>query len=199
MTGTDRRPGLRERKKARTRAAIRTTAMRLFLERGYDGTTVEQIAAEAEVSPSTFFRYFPTKERVVLADDLDDPTLAALADIPRDVPPVTAFRRAFEVVLSTMTAEQVEFELARSRLVFSVPSLRSAFVDELYRNIDLATTVVADRLDLPADDLRPRVLAGAMIGAVAAVVRTVPDDLRYAIRALELLEDALTGPTPTAG
>jgi AcrR family transcriptional regulator len=73
MLGSDEppRPGLRERKKAKTRAAIQEQAMRLFRERGYEATTVEQIAEAAEVSPSTFFRYFPTKEAVVMYDVLD--------------------------------------------------------------------------------------------------------------------------------
>ncbi|WP_374936808.1 TetR/AcrR family transcriptional regulator, partial [Streptomyces sp. Ru71] len=60
--------GLRERKKLRTGQAIRQAARRLIDERGYDNTTTEQIAAAAEVSPSTVFRYFPSKEHIVLTD-----------------------------------------------------------------------------------------------------------------------------------
>src|SRR6516164_11415484 len=88
------RPGLRERKKARTRAAIREHALRLFREQGYDATTVEQIAAADDVSPSTFFRYFPTKEDVVLQDGMDTRTMEALARQPRDLPPIAAVRSA---------------------------------------------------------------------------------------------------------
>ena len=65
------RPSLRERKKAQTRAAIQTHALRLFREQGYDATTIEQIIEAADVSETTFFRYFPTKEDVVLQDDFD--------------------------------------------------------------------------------------------------------------------------------
>lgn len=79
MTDPGARAGLREDKKARTRAAIRDHVMRLFRERGYAETTVDQIARAAEVSPSTFFRYFPTKETLVLADDHDPALVAAYA------------------------------------------------------------------------------------------------------------------------
>ncbi|MFC9790646.1 TetR family transcriptional regulator [Rhodococcus sp. NPDC127528] len=183
--------GLRERKKIKTRALIRAEAMRLFEEQGYESTTIEQIAEAADVSPSTFFRYFPTKERVVLVDDLDDPTIAALEKIPLDVPPLTAFRQAFEKTLSEMTEEQVEIELARSRLMFSVPALRAAFTVELYRSIDFAVEVLAERMGRSPDDTRLRVLVGAMTGAVLAMAGTAPQDLRYPIRALELLEAGL--------
>src|ERR1700744_6700684 len=92
--GQDQQPGLRERKKARTRASLREHALRLFREQGYQATTVEQIAAAAEVSPSTFFRYFPTKEDVVLNDDMDTRVLEALARQPAELAPLAAVRAA---------------------------------------------------------------------------------------------------------
>ena len=95
MTEVPVRPdGLRERKKAKTRAAIRQHALRLFREQGYSATTIEQIADAAEVSPATFFRYFPTKEDVVLQDDLDIVTLAALEAQPRELSPDRRVPRA---------------------------------------------------------------------------------------------------------
>ena len=90
----DRPDGLRERKKARTRAAIREHALRLFRENGYQRTTVEQIAAAAEVSPSTFFRYFPTKEDLVLQDDMDTRMIEAFERQPSDLSPLSAVRAA---------------------------------------------------------------------------------------------------------
>ena len=70
--------GLRDRKKIQTREAIRREAMRLIAVNGNANTTVEQIAEAAEVSPSTFFRYFPSKEMVLMANDLDLVTVEAL-------------------------------------------------------------------------------------------------------------------------
>ena len=95
--------GLRERKKARTRASLREHALRLFREQGYQATTVEQIAAAAEVSPSTFFRYFPTKEDVVLQDDMDARMVEAFARQPPDLAPVAAIRAAMREALSSFT------------------------------------------------------------------------------------------------
>src|ERR1700712_5144937 len=86
--------GLRERKKIRTRAAIRDNAMRLFREQGYTATTVDQIAEAADVSPSTFFRYFPNKEAVVLADDVDPLVIRALHDADPHLTPMAAVRQA---------------------------------------------------------------------------------------------------------
>ena len=86
--------GLRERKKAQTRAAIQRHALRLFREAGYSATTMEQIAAAADVSPSTLYRYFPTKEDLILTDDYDPLLAAAFRAQPPDLPILQAFRTA---------------------------------------------------------------------------------------------------------
>src|ERR1700735_5238989 len=99
--------GPRERKKARTRAAIREHALRLFREQGYHATTVEQIADAAEVSPSTFFRYFPTKEDVVLQDDFDILALAELEAQPPELSPVAGFRAAAAAARRQLAAEDI--------------------------------------------------------------------------------------------
>src|SRR5215472_5101695 len=103
-----RRSGLRERKKAKTRAAIQQQALRLFHEQGYAATTVEQIAAAVEVSPSTFFRYFPTKEDVVLYDDLDPLFFAAFEAQPPELTPIQAMRGALHLVFAGLSDEQMQ-------------------------------------------------------------------------------------------
>jgi AcrR family transcriptional regulator len=77
---------LRARKKQKTRESIQREAMRLFGKQGYDQTTVEQIAAAADISPSTFFNYFPTKEDVVLYDAYDPVLASLLLERPADEP-----------------------------------------------------------------------------------------------------------------
>jgi len=122
------KPGLRERKKARTRASIQEHALRLFREQGYEATTVEQIAEAAEVSPSTFFRYFPTKEDVVAYDALDPAVMASWRSQPPEMAPIPAIRRAMIEVFGSLTPDQVAEMMDRGRLLFSVPELRQAAI-----------------------------------------------------------------------
>jgi AcrR family transcriptional regulator len=162
--------GLRERKKAKTRAAIRDHALRLFEEQGYAATTVDQIAEAAEVSQSTFFRYFPTKEDVILTDDYDPLIVEAIKSQPPGVSPVKALLEAMRSVFLALSAEEWESERRRQRIFQSVPELRIRAMSQTVSAVDMLAGALAFRDGKPADDLVYRVIAGAMVGVVLAVV-----------------------------
>src|SRR5207245_11555285 len=105
-SSSDQRLGLRERKKLKTRKAIQENAFRLFAEQGYEATTVEQIAEAAEVSPSTFFRYFPSKEEVVLQDDFDPLIYEVLLAQPAELSPIEAVRQTVVSLVRTMPSDE---------------------------------------------------------------------------------------------
>jgi AcrR family transcriptional regulator len=161
--------GLRERKKARTRASIREHALRLFREQGYQVTTVEQIAAAAEISPATFFRYFPTKEDVVLQDDFDLITIAALTAQPPELSPIAAFRAAAASSLAAMTEADKDVFRETSRLTAQVPEIRARALDEFTRTIDGIAAALAGRVGRAPDNFAVRTLAGAIIGVITSV------------------------------
>jgi AcrR family transcriptional regulator len=166
------REGLRERKKARTRASLREHALRLFREQGYQATTVEQIAGAAEVSPSTFFRYFPTKEDVVLQDDMDTRLIEALEQQPPGLGPVAAARAAVRQMAASYTAADMDVLRETTALTLTVPEIRARALDELARAITVVAEAVAKRADRPADDLAVRAIGGAIIGVIMAI--TIP-------------------------
>ena len=161
--------GLRQRKKARTRAAIREHALRLFREQGYQATTVEQIAAAAEVSPSTFFRYFPTKEDVVLQDDMDTRVIAAFEQQPPGLGPVAALRAALREMTASLTAAEWEQVREAGMLQMTVPEIRARMLDDMNRLTHLMTEALARRTGRPPEDLAVRTLAGAVFGVMMSV------------------------------
>jgi AcrR family transcriptional regulator len=167
--------GLRERKKTKTRAAIQGHALRLFREQGYDATTVEQICDAAEVSESTFYRYFPAKPDVVLWDDLDPLFVQAIKDQPPEIAPLAAIRAGFRSVFGQLTPEQQAEQLQRITLSLAVPELRATMFDQFAQGIQLLTDTLAERTCRPSDDLALRTLAGAVVGAMMAVTFTIPD------------------------
>jgi len=162
------RPGLRERRKKLTAAELEAAAYRLFGERGFDNVTVDDIAAEADVSRRTFFRYFASKEDVLLADHFVQLARlrAAMADRPADEPIVTALRNA----LLSMTGdfdERKEKVILRGRLMRDTPSLqaRSLVHQKLWE--EAMQDMVAERLGVdPVADLRPGVVAAAGLAAM---------------------------------
>jgi AcrR family transcriptional regulator len=191
--------GLRERKKRRTRDAIASAALALFAERGFAAATVEQIAAAADVSPRTFFRYFPTKEDAALADH--GRRLAAvreaLASGDADEPTTEPVRRAVLAMLEDVVAAPAE-GLVRSRIVLGEPSVmaRSLELQAVYE--DAIAREVAARLGVDVDvDPRPRVVAGAALGALRAAMRAwvasdgASDPRETVTLAFEVLEHGL--------
>ena len=191
---------LRERKKAKTRLAIREHAMALFKDQGYDKTTVEQIAAAAEVSPSTFFRYFPSKEEVVLQDDYDALLIAAFHAQEVEIPPLQALRNAIGEVFLSMPEDRQAQEAERIRLMTAVPELRARMLAQLSEMIQMLALAVAERVGRQPDDFEVRTFAGALIGVALSIAVSPGDDsrddyLEQFDHALALLEAGLpTGP-----
>jgi AcrR family transcriptional regulator len=158
--------GLRERKKAQTRAAIQRHALHLFQRDGYGATTMEQIAAAADVSPSTLYRYFPTKEDLVLQDDYDPMIVAAFRAQPPEMPVLEAFQAALLDVMSVIGEEGRAEAMARLRLTYTIPEVRARALDHLLMTTDMLAELFGEHLGRAADELEVRVLVGMAIGAM---------------------------------
>ena len=150
--------GLRERKKLKTKEAIQREALRLFEEQGYSETTIEQIAAAAEISPSTFFNYFPTKEDVVLFDRYDPMIFSMMSSIPASEPLSAVLYGLVDGLASVMERDH-DVILARSKLSLAVPELRARFWEEMEKARDLIASVLAYRTGRDTADFELRVLA----------------------------------------
>ncbi|MGH9002441.1 MAG: TetR family transcriptional regulator [Acidimicrobiia bacterium] len=163
-------PGLRERHRRRTATQLEEVALKLFVEHGFDATTVDDIAAAAEVSRRTFFRYYASTEDVLLADhpkQLAD-LRAALAARPASEPILTALRQAL-MSLSGSYEENRDRLLLRARVMRGTPSLQARSL-VLQRDWEQAVSeMVAEHLGVDAQgDLRPAVVAATMLGALRA-------------------------------
>jgi AcrR family transcriptional regulator len=158
--------GLRERKKARTKTAIQEHAIRLFRDQGYAATTVEQIAEAAEVSPSTVFRYFPTKEELVTTDEVDPVIFAAFEEQPRELGLLRAWRGAMHAVLDRLTDAEMATERERMQLIMSVPELWAASLGNVTKTLATMTELSARRVGRAPDDPAVRNVIGAMFGVL---------------------------------
>lgn len=163
-------PGLRERKKQKTRWSIQEQALRLFAEQGYEATTVEQIAAAAEISPSTFFRYFRSKEDVVVEDDYDPMIAARFVALEPGLPPVAALRRAIREAFAQLAPAELARIAERTTLQMSVPVLRARTFENLISSQASIGAALADRLGRSPEEFPVRAFAGAAVGVIITAI-----------------------------
>jgi AcrR family transcriptional regulator len=191
--------GLRERKKQRTRNAIADAALRLFAERGYEETTISDITAAADVSPRTFFSYFPSKEDVVFAemDERVADVRARLAGRPENETPLATFRRVAVELLQATAAEQGEYGAVQVSLIRERPSLQAR---ALKRLIDAEDGFVEMLREIcpGLDEVSSATIVGAAFGGLRAAITHCraqgydPERTREAIdRALAIVENGL--------
>jgi AcrR family transcriptional regulator len=158
--------GLRERKKIKTREAIRTATYALVKEQGYDATTIEQIAERAEVSPSTVFRYFPTKEDIVLTDEYDPIIMEELRARPAEEPWPATLRYVMHKAVEWGIKEDAEATRLRSHLMLQVPAVRSRMIESMSATGRMLREAIAERTGRDPDSLEVRVYAMSLIGGL---------------------------------
>lgn len=164
------RIGLRERKRIKLRGAIQAEALRLFEAQGYEQTTVEQIAEAAETSTTTFYRYFPTKEDVVLDDDYDSLIQQVADSRPRGESPDATIRAVISAVVAASETDEDHIR-ARLRFIATVPAVDARYAAEERKTIDLLARVLADRTDRPADDYQIELTAAALVAILFTATR----------------------------
>jgi AcrR family transcriptional regulator len=186
------KPGLRERKKQQTRDRIASVELDLFAERGYDHTTLAEIAEAADVSPRTIFAYFQSKEDILFCDE---PLLYELLERTlRERPPGATTVDALREFVSSFD-EFDEHARLRKRIIGASESLRTSERARSAPMEELVTESIARDLgDVGADDIRPRLIAASVTAAFSAVRDRLQDEsgepLPYE-QALEILDQVL--------
>jgi AcrR family transcriptional regulator len=175
MEGVTTETGLRERKKERTRRLIAETAVGLFLERGFDGVTVAEIARRAEVAEKTVFNYFPTKEDLVYwrLESFENELLDAIREREPRESILAAFGR-FVLIRRGLLAEQdpaaIERLVALTRMITESPALLARERQIFDRYTASLAALIADETGAAAEDVEPWVVANALMGVHRALV-----------------------------
>jgi AcrR family transcriptional regulator len=195
LKAEDPSPGLRERKKQQTKERLIGAALRLFVDRGYEGATVEAIAEEAEVSVTTFFRYFDSKEDVFLEGHraIIDRVEAAIRERSSGVSVIAALRQTIVEILQAQPELEIRDEPQHKDLD-AVPELRDRIRDHEEQIRGAIADAYAEQLGVPVGDMRPRLLAGAILSAVDSARSAWLEDRTdvslgvYLVRALDVVE-----------
>lgn len=190
-------PGLRERKKIAAMRRIQSVALDLFERDGFDAVTIETIAEASEVSPSSVYRYFGTKERIVIWDEYDPLAIERIGEELARGTAMEAVHRVMDVVvLHAFEADKERIE-RRMRIAFTNPSVEAASTLQAYEMADLIAGVLAEKLDREPDSLDVQVFSHAFAGGILGGLRhwyssgfTTP--LRDVVdRVLDVLEGGL--------
>jgi AcrR family transcriptional regulator len=197
--------GLRERNAAQTRELILDAAYELFAERGYDATRMEEIAERAEIGTSTLYRYFPTKDELVIGPlALRGQMAEALLARPDDEALDLALGHAVVAILTTPRPDTLRIRLL-SALVDANPDLQSRLLAEGERERDKLARAIAARRGRPEHDLHSQLSArSALLFLEVVAARIIGSDaldnesaVREAIEALREITDAAVREPPT--
>jgi AcrR family transcriptional regulator len=196
--------GLRERKKAETRAALQDATLRLAARHGIDKVSIEAIADAVGVSPRTFFNYFPSKEDAIvgMSPTVPSPVVDLLRERPADEAPLAALRSALKGSVERLQ-EDPERWMARRQLVQRHPELAARYAARLAQVEQDLVIEIARRLDLDPDhDLYPGTVVGAAMAAVRVAMTVWQNDDRprslaeLIDQAFDRLDSGLVRPSP---
>ena len=185
--------GLRHRKKIATRRAIRRSAIHLFEQQGFANTTIEQIAAASDVSARTFYRYYATKEAVLICDQAE-PIVAAFRDAPAHLSPVAAYRHAVNAYFAGLSDDDRHDTIVAQHMLYSLHETRGVLYAEYTELMALMTDALQYRPGPSLGLAERRVIAGAIIGVLMAVSDGEPLPEESLGNALDILESTLAPP-----
>lgn len=162
---------LRERKRLMAMRRIQSVALELFEAHGFDVVTVEQIAASADASPSSVYRWFGTKEQLVIWDEYDPTALVAIQAELEHAAPLEAVRRVVQATVIAAFTADTERIMRRLRIAFTNPSVEAASALQTYEMATLIAHVLADRLDREVHSLDVQVFSHAFAGGIFGALR----------------------------
>jgi AcrR family transcriptional regulator len=186
----ERREGLRERQRAAAIRRIQEAALDLFDERGFENVTIEEIAAAADISPSSVYRYLGTKEGIVLYDEFDFRLIDAVEAELASHPPVEAVRRALASVMAAFFGRDEELARRKLRYAFENPHLHAAMTQQVDRFSQLVADALARATSRTPGELDIQVVASTLVWALTAAARIWHAE-GYARPLQPLLDEAL--------